>query len=187
MSTSKSITFIDPQDVKTIRSPCELLLNAFLKKFVVPLYLHAGAVRIEMKYWKIKWENHLTQNLHDEFDSVINDLRFFNKINNDIIYKNIRNTFTEYRPHWNFPKPSIFFIDWLVRVSQYSTCDAEKWSEEVLLPYVTSDKRAEVFFDCANMFLKGILENGKEICSEILEQLNCQNPYMVPTRTISKS
>ena len=113
MSTSASIEFIDPPDVK--RSPCELLFNAFLKKFVVPLYPKSACVRIEMKWWKLKWENPSTTMLVEEFNDVLKDLRPVH----DDIFQGIKNTFTEHRPQWAFPNASMFVIDWLVRVSEF--------------------------------------------------------------------
>jgi hypothetical protein len=141
------IVFKDPSFQRT---PCDLLLHAFVKKYVVPLSKSNPTADSELGNWGLCWEDFSATNRLDRtFDHMIEILLPFKKQIFDDMYK----TFTKYRQQIFFPSWSMKVIDWIVRVSHYRilTSDENEWQEQVLNPFFLKNTN---FFDCADMFLQ---------------------------------
>lgn len=146
-SSMPKIIFKDPNFERT---PCDLLLHAFVQKYILPLAKSSSSVVYEIENWKLCWENFsATTRLDGVFNHMIEMLSSERK-------QIFIHLFGSYRPHRKeieFTSWSSKVIDWIVRVSYFriSATDQHEWTIEVLKPSIMKNHD---FFTLTDEFLK---------------------------------
>lgn len=146
-SSMPKIIFKDPNFERT---PCDLLLHAFVQKYILPLAKSSSSVVYEIENWKLCWENFLaTTRLDGVFNHMIEMLSSERKQ----IFHHLISSYGSHRSEIEFSSWSWKVIDWIVRVSHFriSASDQNEWEKKVLEPSIME---SHDFFNLADEFLK---------------------------------
>ena len=141
------IIFKDPNFERT---PCDLLLHAFVQKYILPLAKRNSSVVVEIENWKLCWENFSATT---RLDGVFNHMIEILSSEKEQIFKAMKGSYGSHRREIEFSSWSSAVIDWIVRVSHFriSASDQNEWKKEVLEPSIME---SHDFFNLTDEFLK---------------------------------
>ncbi len=147
LSSMPEIIFKDPNFERT---PCDLLLHAYVQKYVLPLAKSNSSVFVEMENWKLCWENFSATT---RLDGVFNHMIEILSSETNQIVKPMKDSYRPHRKEIEFTSWSSKVIDWIVRVSYFriSASDQHEWNKEVLDPCFME---SQDFFNLTDKFLK---------------------------------
>lgn len=147
LSSMPKIIFKDPNFERT---PCDILLHAFVQKYILPLAKSSSSVVYEIENWKLCWEKFSATT---RLDGVFNHMIEMLSLQKEQIFKYMKGSYRPHRREIEFFSWSSKVIDWIVRVSYFriSASDQHEWEKEVLDPCFME---SQDFFNLTDKFLE---------------------------------